>query len=395
MAPPLPPPGVPDRAGLAPWPIAWLWVMTLLSTTQDTPMLLSAPPLEQAPPRKVSLVMYTGRLSHWDSARIAAPPRSGPAGKQRLPMNRESTTLSCPPRSKMAPPPLGPPKSSLVCWAVELPSRKVMFCTIRRGHCWLKQSELAVPSAWSQVFMYRIRRAPPPLSATIPPPSRTTRRLVLRTSAVASIVIVTGRAPQLKVITPPAATAATTACEVQLAGVPSPMTWSGWLVLTGRPAAGTNAWPAGFPAAGSRTGVGDGLGLGLGAGELDIPARATAALAAPATAAPAPVPLGDAPPHAASVTPDANATTSAVAPPLSRTRPHVRSSTGIPWLVRDRWLHTRPGRFCSRRPCRAPAASAATGTGARRSPAPGGPARPADGKGARCRRPGQRNSLSM
>src|SRR5689334_10368606 len=254
MAPPLPPPGVPDRAGLAPEPIAWLRVMTLLS----------APPLEQAPPRKVSLVMYTGRLSHWDSARIAAPPRSGPVGKQRLPMNREPTTLSCPPRSKMAPPPLGPPKSSLVCWAVELPSLNVMFCTIRRGHCWLKQSELAVPSAWSQVFMYRIRRAPPPLSATIPPPSRTTRLLVLRTSAVASMVIVTGRGPQEKVITPPAATAATTACEVQLAGVPSPMTWSGWLVLTGCPADGTSAWPAGLPAAGSRTGTGDGLGLRLG-----------------------------------------------------------------------------------------------------------------------------------
>jgi hypothetical protein len=142
---------------------------------------------------------------------------------------------------------------------------------------------------------------------------------------VACIVIVTGRGPQLKVITPPAATAATTACEVQLAGVPSPMTWSGWLVLTGRPAAGTNAWPAGFPAAGSRTGVGDGLGLGLGlgAGELGIPARATAALAAPATAAPAPAPLGDAPPHAASVTPDVNAMISAVAPPLSRTGPHA------------------------------------------------------------------------
>jgi hypothetical protein len=180
---------------------------------------------------------------------------------------------------------------------------------------------------------------------------------------------------------------------VQPAGVPSPMTWSGWLVLTGRPAAGTNAWPAGFPAAGSRTGVGE--GLGLGAGELDIPACATAALAAPATAAPAPGAAGDAPPHAASVTPDANAMSSAVAPPLSRTRPHARSSTGISWLVRDRWLHTRTERLCPRRPCRAPAASVATGTGARRSPTPGGPAGPADGTGARCRRPGQRNSFSM
>jgi hypothetical protein len=151
------------------------------------------------------------------------------------------------------------------------------------------------------------------------------------------MVIVTGRGPQEKVITPPAATAATTACEVQLAGVPSPMTWSGWLVLTGCPAGGTSAWPAGLPAAGSRTGDGDalGLGLGLGAGELDLAARATAELAAPATTAPAPgdapVAPGDAPPHAASMTPDANAMISAVIPPLNHTRPHARSSGRTWW----------------------------------------------------------------
>jgi hypothetical protein len=44
--------------------------------------------------------------------------------------------------------------------------------------------------------------------------------------------MVTGRGPQENVITPPAATARTTACEVQLAGVPWPTTWSGWAVLT-------------------------------------------------------------------------------------------------------------------------------------------------------------------
>jgi hypothetical protein len=153
----------------------------------------------------------------------------------------------------------------------------------------------------------------------------------LRTSAVASIVIVTGRGPQENVITPPAATAATTACEVQLAGVPLPMTWSGWLVLTGRAAGGTYAWPAGLPAAGRRAGGGDALGVGVG--DLDAPARATAELAAPAMAAAAPgdavpVALG-APPQAASVAPDANAMTSAVNPPISRTRPHARSSGGI------------------------------------------------------------------
>ena len=61
-------------------------------------MLLSAPPLEHCPPRNVSLVMKTGLSRHWASARIAAPPRSGPTWKQRLLMNREFTTLSWPPR---------------------------------------------------------------------------------------------------------------------------------------------------------------------------------------------------------------------------------------------------------------------------------------------------------
>ena len=75
--------------------------------------------------------------------------------------------------------------------------------------------------------MYRIRRTPPPLSVTFPPPSSTTRALVLRTFAVAVIVMVTGPGPQEKVIMPPAATAATTACDVQLAAVPSPMTRAG------------------------------------------------------------------------------------------------------------------------------------------------------------------------
>jgi hypothetical protein len=41
------------------------------------------------------------------------------------------------------------------------------------------------------------------------------------------MVIVTGPGPQLKVMMPPAATAATTAADVQLAGEPSPITRSG------------------------------------------------------------------------------------------------------------------------------------------------------------------------
>src|ERR1700742_929584 len=88
-----------------------------------------------------------------------------------------------------------------------------------------------------------MRRAPPPLRVTFPWPSSTTPVLVLRTLAVVSMVMVTGFGPQENVITPPAATASTTAWDVQLAGVPSPITWSGWAMLTGWPAAGTAAMP--------------------------------------------------------------------------------------------------------------------------------------------------------
>jgi hypothetical protein len=57
--------------------------------------------------------------------------------------------------------------------------------------------------------------------------------LVLRTLAVAVIVMVTGLGPQENVIMPPAATAATTACDVQLAAVPFPMTRVGVAALAG------------------------------------------------------------------------------------------------------------------------------------------------------------------
>src|SRR5664279_4053367 len=88
---------------------------------------LIAPPLEQllpwplAPP-KVLFTMYTGswlraasELSRsmggnecWASTRIAAPPRSGPLVAQVFRTNTEFTTLSRPPRAKIAPPPLDP-----------------------------------------------------------------------------------------------------------------------------------------------------------------------------------------------------------------------------------------------------------------------------------------------
>jgi len=73
--------------------------------------------------------------------------------------------------------------------------------------------------------------------------------------AVAVIVIVTGAGPQSNVTMPPAATALTTAAEVQLAAVPVPTVRVGWLVSTGRAAAGTGACPLGLPGFGSVTGA--------------------------------------------------------------------------------------------------------------------------------------------
>ena len=139
---------------------------------------------------------------------------------------------------------------------MEFPSLNVMFWMTSLGVAWSWQCDVVQTWAGSQVSRYRMRRAPPPLSVTFPPPSSTTSELVLRTLAVACIMIVTGLAPQSKVITPPLATAATTAPDVQLAAVPLPITWSGWEVFTGRAAAGMGAPPAGFPARGRcRTGA--------------------------------------------------------------------------------------------------------------------------------------------
>src|SRR5256885_14213674 len=89
MAPPLPPPGVPPRAGLAPRPTAVLSLSTLLRTTQETPMLLSALPLAHTPPSpepppNVLFTTYTGAPWHWLSTRSAAPPRPGPAWAPRV-----------------------------------------------------------------------------------------------------------------------------------------------------------------------------------------------------------------------------------------------------------------------------------------------------------------------
>ena len=66
---------------------------------------------------------------------------------------------------------------------------------------------------------------------------------------------------------PPSATAATTAAEVQLEGVPLPTTWFGCEVLIACAALGIDASPFGLPAlAIVATGVGVGGGGVVGAG---------------------------------------------------------------------------------------------------------------------------------
>ncbi|GAB3873427.1 hypothetical protein GCM10027610_140580 [Dactylosporangium cerinum] len=239
---------MPARAGLAPLPTAELYDSTLFSTTHDTPMLLSAPPLAHTPPwpeapPKVLPTTYTGWLWNWLSTRIAAPPRSGPFWSQRLRTKRELTTLNRPPRTKIAPP---PPPSAVS--PVELPSANVRFCTVSDGWSWSWQCDVVQPCFWSHVFMYRMRRRPSPLSVTLPPPSSTIfAPCTFLTFAVAFIVIVTGSGPQLNVMIPPAATADTTASEVQLPGVPLPTTLVGFDVSTARASAGTVARPPGLP----------------------------------------------------------------------------------------------------------------------------------------------------
>ena len=207
---------------------------TLLKIDHETPMLLSAAPLLQTPRVNVLATTYTGRPRCCDSARTAPPPRSGPVGSQRLPVNVEETILSRPPRAKIAPP---PPPSTVS--PVASPSANRMFCTTSRGVAWSSQWDVVQVCCRSQVFWYRIRRCPPPLSVTLPRPSRTTRRLVLTTFAVCPISIRTGAGPQRKRMIPPLATARTTARDVQLRAVPLPTQRSGWEVSTARAPGGT------------------------------------------------------------------------------------------------------------------------------------------------------------
>src|SRR5215469_6911360 len=193
----------------------------------------------------------------------------------------------------MAPPPSTPPYQHFgllavqVAWCVPLkPFLNVMFCTTICGYGWLTQS--LVDHVPAQVSENRIRRWPPPLSVTRPPPSSTTRCLVLDTRAVAVIKIVTGFLPQSNLMIPPLKTARTTAADVQLAGLPSPITWFGWLVLTALPAGGTGKCPWGLPKRGGAAGrstAGRALAAALAS------AAAVGALWAPGAIAPARPPI--------------------------------------------------------------------------------------------------------
>ena len=148
MAPPLPPPGVPAWAGLAPVPIARLSKKRLFSTVQETPMLLRAPPLLHTLLSKRLSATYTGRLSYCERARMAPPPMSGPLGSQRLDENTALTMRSRPPRAKIAPPP--PPSNRS---PVEFPSSKARFWTTSSGEDWSWQCDVVHTCAGSQVSM--------------------------------------------------------------------------------------------------------------------------------------------------------------------------------------------------------------------------------------------------
>jgi hypothetical protein len=82
------------------------------------------------------------------------------------------------------------------------------------------------------------------------------------------MVITTGAGPQEKVMTPPLATAATTASEVQLAAVPLPTTVVGCVVSTGCASAGMGAWPSGLPKDAGAGGIAAAAVLGVGVGDV-------------------------------------------------------------------------------------------------------------------------------
>ena len=99
-------------------------------------MLLSAAPLAHALPPKRLSTTYTGRPWYCDSARTAAPPRSGPsvaavAGERGVDDPQPAA------RAKIAPPP--PPSKR---WPVEFPSAKVDVLHRQLWGAWFWQCDV-------------------------------------------------------------------------------------------------------------------------------------------------------------------------------------------------------------------------------------------------------------
>src|SRR5262252_3618841 len=122
---------------------------------------------------------------------------------------------------------------------VALPFTSVMCCRVR-------PKSVASQFGLSKL---RMRTAPPPSRVILLPPSMTVF-FVIGTFNVTVTGIVTGAAPQLNVMTPPAVAAVCSAANVQLAAVPVPITAVGFDVSAGWPFAGTPALhePFGLPA---------------------------------------------------------------------------------------------------------------------------------------------------
>ena len=113
---------------------------------------------------------------------------------------------------------------------------KVRFCTVSCGWSWFWQWEVVQTWSGSQVFIYSIRLTPSPLRVTLPPPSMTILGpVLLNTLAVCFKTMVTGSGPQLKVMTPPWATAATNASLVHFGAFRCRSPDPGWKYLLLRP----------------------------------------------------------------------------------------------------------------------------------------------------------------
>ena len=128
----------------------------LSSTAQDTPMLHSAPPLEQHALPAEGAVDHVYRLvvvlaEHPDGG----PAEVGPGGVAAVAGERGFTTLTRPPRTNIAPP---PPPSKRLAGGVAVDEGQVL--DVSCGVAWFWQCEVVQTWAGSQVSWYRMRRRP-------------------------------------------------------------------------------------------------------------------------------------------------------------------------------------------------------------------------------------------